>query len=281
MKFSDRIGITKPKVDIQTNSMDLELRTCLWNIFSNLLTKTASYTDAKSEEMNVFVIRFWHFFLKTPLDAIPHGWSGTYNIIRDYFFKVPWHEVYNILEFAASNYPTEYKISEFVNFCNSILESELSGYRFVGKQIAPITSKNEISEIEEALVSPFKTINSHLENALKLLSNRRSPDYRNSIKESISAVEALCRLVVGKPNASLGEALDIIKKEGKLNMHGALREAFDHLYGYTSSADGIRHAFSDEKVNADFDEAKFMLVSCSAFVNYIISKASKTGIKLE
>lgn len=279
-KFSDRIGITKPKVDIQVESMDLELRNCLWNIFSYLLTKTASYTDAKSEEMNVFVMRVWHFFLKAPLDAIPQGWSGTYNVIRDYFFKAPWYEVYNILEFAANNYPTEYKISEFVNSCNNILESELSGYRFVGKQIAPITSKNEISEIEEALVSPFKRVNSHLENALKLLSDRKSPDYRNSIKESISAVEALCRIVVGKPNASLGDALDIIKKEGKLDMHGALREALDHLYGYTSSADGIRHAFSEEKVNADFEEAKFMLVTCSAFVNYLISKAAKAGIKI-
>jgi hypothetical protein len=28
------------------------------------------------------------------------------------------------------------------------------------------------------------------------------------------------------------------------------------------------------------EEAKFMLVACSAFVNYLISKASKVGLKL-
>jgi hypothetical protein len=58
-----------------------------------------------------------------------------------------------------------------------------------------------------------------------------------------------------------------------------LKRGFDSLYGYTSSADGIRHAFSDEKINVGFDEAKFMFVACSAFVNYLKSKMVKAGIK--
>ena len=62
-------------------------------------------------------------------------------------------------------------------------------------------------------------------------------------------------------------------------IHGALKEAFDHLYGYTSSEEGIRHG-SIKESEVDFDIAKFMLVSCSAFVNYLVSRASKAGIKL-
>ena len=38
-KFSDRIGVTKPKVEIQIGSMDSELKSCLWNAFSDLLTR--------------------------------------------------------------------------------------------------------------------------------------------------------------------------------------------------------------------------------------------------
>jgi hypothetical protein len=155
----------------------------------------------------------------------------------------------------------------------------MSAYLFVGRQLAPITSKEEISEMEEALETPFKTVNTHISNAIKLFSDGENPDYRNSIKESISAVEAICRLIVGKENATLGQALDIIKREGNIELHGALREAFDHLYGYASTADGIRHAFSEEKISVDFDEAKFMLVACSAFVNYLKSKRAKAGIK--
>lgn len=52
-------------------------------------------------------------------------------------------------------------------------------------------------------------------------------------------------------------------------MHPALNGAFQKLYGYTSDAGGIiRHALLEED-SLDFKDAKFMLVSCSAFVTYL------------
>ncbi len=51
-------------------------------------------------------------------------------------------------------------------------------------------------------------------------------------------------------------------------MHPALEAAFTKLYDYTSDAKGIRHALLDED-RVTFEEAKFMLVACSAFVNYV------------
>ena len=53
--------------------------------------------------------------------------------------------------------------------------------------------------------------------------------------------------------------------------------AFVAIYGYTSDADGIRHAMIDDS-KCDFEDAKYMLVSCSAFVNYLIMKATKAGV---
>ena len=66
--------------------------------------------------------------------------------------------------------------------------------------------------------------------------------------------------------------------EKRIKLHGALKRAFNILYGYTSDANGIRHALLDE-ANLTFDEAKFMLVSCSAFINYLKGTASEAGIK--
>lgn len=165
----------------------------------------------------------------------------------------------------------------FKSVCNKILEEELSAYGFVGNRITQITKEEEIFEIEDALMNPLKNVRQHIENALMLLSDRKNPDYRNSIKESISAVEAICKLITKSEKATLGQALHIIKNKGNVEIHPSLLEAFGKLYGYTSSADGIRHALTDEKVNVGFDEAKFMLVACSAFVNYLTSK-SKTII---
>ena len=84
-------------------------------------------------------------------------------------------------------------------------------------------------------------------------------------------------LITKNKKATLGQALKEVKT--KVGLHGALEEAFSHLYGYTSSAEGIRHSLLDEPT-LSFEDAKFMLVSCSAFINYLVSKASKAGIKM-
>jgi len=112
---------------------------------------------------------------------------------------------------------------------------------------------------------------------LDLLADRKSPDYRNSIKESILAVESLCQLITGNTKVTLGQALKDI--ENKVIIHSALKKSFSNLYGYTNDADGIRHALLDES-NLNFEDAKFMLVSCSAFINYLKSKALTAGINL-
>ena len=179
---------------------------------------------------------------------------------------------------CGSNFNDESENRKFMETCNAVLESELSAYRFVGDKIVPMTSPDEIAEIEKALQvkGALHPIRNHLERALDLISDRRTPDYRNSIKESISSVEAICRLITGDTNATLGQALKQLEDK-HIALHGALKNAFSNLYGYTSSAQGIRHALLEEP-SLDFEDAKFMLVSCSAFTNYLIAKSSKAGI---
>jgi hypothetical protein len=123
----------------------------------------------------------------------------------------------------------------------------------------------------------LKGVSIHLTEALRKLSDRKSPDYRNSIKEAISAVEAICQKITNDQNAELGKALKILRT--KLNIHGALEQGFTKIYGYTSDGDGIRHAMMDE-ANLDQEDALYMLISCSAFINYLISKANKAGLQL-
>ncbi len=64
-----------------------------------------------------------------------------------------------------------------------------------------------------------------------------------------------------------------------IELHPIRKVVLDKFYNYTSDADGIRHALIDEP-NLSFEDAKFMLVSCSAFVNYLVTKASKAGITI-
>ena len=47
-----------------------------------------------------------------------------------------------------------------------------------------------------------------------------------------------------------------------------MARAFSQLYGYTNDASGIRHSLTDE-ATISYADAKFMLVTCSAFVSYL------------
>jgi hypothetical protein len=276
--FSQREGIKPAKSVIQMNDMDIDLRNCLWNAV------TLCYWDDMGVDFDysvheIFVKNIWVYHFKKPLDTLPNVWSQILKAIKKQYDDYKWYEVYDFIEYVVNNCFSKSKNKKFVELCNSFLEHELSAYRFVGGEITQITSQEEISEIEEALniSKPFKAVSIHIKRALALFSDKKSPDYRNSIKESISAVEAICKLIVKKERPDLGQALKILENE--IGLHPALKRAFNNLYGYTSDAKGIRHALLEE-AELYPEDAKFMLISCSAFVNYLVSKISKTEIKI-
>ena len=284
MLFSQRKGIKPVKSVMQVDSMDSDLRNGLWDALTIYYwdkVKDDWISYLKNEKINTLFKRLWHNYFKKPIDTLKDYWPDIYKETREYFFNFNWYGVYDFVEFIANNFSDEYnKVNpKFMDFCNSVLECELSAYRFVGGKITQITSKEEVSEIEEALETskPLKAVNTHLKRALDLLADRKSPDYRNSIKESISAVEAICNLITKEKKATLGQALK--KIENKVSLHPALKNAFSSLYGYTSDTEGIRHALLNEP-NLSLEDAKFMLVSCSAFINYLINKISRVGIKI-
>src|SRR5207245_9322079 len=109
--------------------------------------------------------------------------------------------------------------------------------------------------------------------AVQLLSHRSSPEYRKSVQEAISAIEALSQTMMGHKRGTLGKLL------GKIDgLHPAFKSALSSMYGFTSDAEGIRHALLDEPT-LSFTDAKFFLVQAAAFINYISGK--QTDKKLE
>lgn len=161
---------------------------------------------------------------------------------------------------------------KFVTMLNSYFKCLNFAYRVVDKEIVEITSKEEIAAIEDTLQDSTANIRMHLSKALELYAKRPEGDYSNSIKESISAVEAYCR---EKTNENtLGKALNHLETKG-ISFPKVLKEAFEKLYAYTNQGStGIRHALMDKDGTyvPSRDEALFMLVSCSAFINYLSKK---------
>jgi hypothetical protein len=268
--FSQRHGLKPMQKALQVEAVDLDLRNALWTAFDTVYCRTSSPTR---EQLNQLLTRFWLHYFKQPSDTRPVQ-DKLINELRSRFFGGMWYDVFDILEFIANE--CSHKTTEFVTKCNSAMERENSGYRFIQTQITSIISNDEIEAVETALECAVSGARVHLSTALAMLSDRTSPDYRNSIKESISAVESVCRVIAGQ-GTTLADALKSLRD--KLKLHGALEKAFSSLYGWTSDANGIRHALMDEP-NLSFSDAKFMLVACAGFINYLLGKAAELGIEI-
>jgi len=269
MKFSERQGIVKPADVIQKEEMSIHLRSSIWNILDREIWQSEGFVSNRQGGVgggiSTFAESLWELHFKEPTDQIRiFNDSEILKKIRYRFFDCSWHEVYDFLEFVLTYEPWRKDVTEQMNL---VLGRELAAYRVVHGHVTEIIDEVEIQALEEALADDnFPGVRDHLTTALEHLSRREDPDYRNSIKESISAVEAMAWHVTSKKSSTLGEALRELEKRHKL--HPALKQGFSKLYGYTSEADGIRHAMLDEP-NLTADDAKYMMVSCTAFVNYL------------
>lgn len=209
--------------------------------------------------------------------------NGRYHVIFDDYLnqgQLPWYRVLDLVEYVCKwvcvnieNYSyLEEPLKEFESRLNYEFDRLDYGYRVINHCVTDITSEVELEVINEAIASSKDNVSEHLQKAVKHYSARPNPDVRNSIKESISAVEAVCRELTG--DTTLGQALKHLENKGVL-IHNMLKDEFTRFYVYTNDSNsGIRHALMDEDGTymPSKDEAYYMLVSCSAFVNYLRRK---------
>lgn len=239
MRFSERTGMRQVAEIIQVDGMNDDLRSGIWNVLhSQVFGRTGFLNGYKRYAPRVYAFSkaLWADFFKLPVDKRPHVTSNILTEIRDYFFDCAWYEVYDFVEFCVA-----YEGNLLVEPLNTILEREIAGFRIIDGKVAPISSAKEVETVQSAIRDDtFPGASAHLKAALDLLSRKTDPDYRNSIKESISAVESVSCAIAGSASATLGTALKELSKNHAL--HPALRDSFLKLYGYTSDEDGIRHA---------------------------------------
>lgn len=276
-RFSQRIGVTEAPSIIQLESISDALRNSSWNFIVSLYNEGDAGWWCIAELSS-------QFFFKLPVDELPPYNNRRHEWLKKQFYGMPWYEVYDFVEFIVEYYQRsrdrpKYRKDQLHAIFNHMFEEELSGYRFVGGELVPLSSPAEVAEIESALATTSATglagAHAHIAAALRLLAKRPDPDYRNSIKESISAVEALSKQLGTAESQGLSGALTELGK--KVPLHGAFRSGLLSLYGYTSDEGGIRHAMLQEP-SLGYDEAKYMAVACSAFVNFLAAKAQAAGI---
>lgn len=277
-KFSERYGYTKPSDIIIREKMPIEIQNAICSCYDRLNSNFASlgYNRYSGDEYIDLENYLWTYFMNRREGDFRDGRS--YHIVATLYIEdksIEWYKKLDIIE-ETLNYLIGKRFNPiadlFAKDLNSQFERLNFAYRIIDYKIVEVSVKEEIVTIEEALQDSSKSIRSHISKAIELYAKKPSGDYRNSIKESISAVEAFCRLKTGEN--TFGKALNALESKGII-IPGQLKTAFDKLYSYTNQPEtGIRHALMDDtgSYTPKAEEALFMLVSCSAFINYLAKK---------
>lgn len=273
-----RFGYELPIVELNDEQIPKTLRDGLWDVtkacFFFEIANYPEYSEATfTDSFRYLTDIIWFSLYRESRDDISDDPEQALLQIKNKFYEFDFIGIYSFLEFMAT-YSTSQLVrntsaSNYTDFCNRVLEREKSAFRFADLTLVKITSEQELTEIKSAMKdSPSNSVSTHIKRAAELYGQRPSSDYRNSIKESISAVEAAVRYVTGEK--TMGVAKPLRKVVDEIRLHPALRDGFEKLYAFTSDESGIRHALLDESSITQAD-ARYMLVSCSAFANYLIS----------
>lgn len=97
------------------------------------------------------------------------------------------------------------------------------------------------------------------------------PDFENSVKESISAVESTLKVLLDQPSSTLGK---LLKDAG---LDSDVERLISQAYGYTSNRDFVRHGGTKPSTLTKA-EADFFLDFAASSIVYISARLKKPNI---
>ena len=264
MAFSERMGFKPTRALLQLDGIDAPLRVAIYNLIYEEVIEGWYNNSGRLGTGYYFARQLWTEYWRRGINVFPDSPRLFAPVLSDYVTGGAWFEIYDFIEFSLADPYLELDPDEV----NELLERDMSGYRIRAGVVVPITDDVELAAVDEALAigDQFNGARQHVKEALTKLAQRPNPDSRIAITEAVSAVESAARIVTGNHKATLGDALKVLEKRG--HVHPALKDAWLKLYGYTSDEHGLRHAMTEE-VDIDFATAKYMVVSCAAFVNLL------------
>ena len=280
--FSHRQGLVNKLSIITKDSINPDVINAIGSCYDILCHELKSYYSDNYIPKDI-ERELWVHFVNRRLANFEE--NGSYRLVFDELLtqsNLSWYRILDLVEYVCKwisvNVSTYPYIDGILKGFESCINQEFDrldyGYRIVNHCIVDITSDVEMDAINEAVSGSKDNVRKHLLSAIGHYSARPNPDVRNAIKESISAVEAVCRELTG--DDTLGKALKHLEEKGVI-IHSMIKDQFTKFYVYTNDSNsGIRHALMDSEGTyvPSKDEAYYMIVSCCAFVNYLRRKVA-------
>ena len=198
--------------------------------------------------------------------------------IQDHLKKCAWAEFYDFVELVGTllikkEVDGPFDGPEYFKECqtkvNALFQEDVIGwslndrselYRQIPKSLA-----KRVAATEAELTDRFELARVHYQKALTYL-HQHPIDEANSIKEIISALESVSRVIFPKAS-TLGDAVKLMRKDSRYAPH--LVDSLEKLYVYSNATPLVRHGH----VKAGHPllvEAELALFVGTAFIRYLI-----------
>jgi hypothetical protein len=189
-----------------------------------------------------------------------------------------WWRFYDLCELIFQYLYSEYKPwgEKFSELLNSLFVDEQLGFEMKDGKVEKVGSGFIDAQVKKArylLKEPeFKGADEHFEKAIKALNVRPNPDVENCVKDAVSAIESVGRIIVNDEKALLSDIIKDMVKKGAIPT--PLDQAIQKVYAYRGNQPGVAHgAVGASKMTVD--EAEFVLAMSAAMIIYLVKKGKK------
>ena len=283
MFFSERLGLGSQKT-LQLTELNERTRKRILNCFRWVYFSSVyrNVDGLKLSDSNIirFIVQLLdeYFGELAQYSTSLLNWMIVREKIESHILYDPWYQVYDLIEFFLQKYPYKRDNLKFIACINKVFEEENVGYRIIENRVVPIFEKSEVHEVINALqrTSEWKGVYDDLMSALGHFSDRKRPDYKDAIANSVRAIEGVAKLITHR-EGTLGELMP--KVQQILGLDENFAKAIGQLWRYANKV--ARHSDPEAQKTPSFEDAKFILITASVIINYLISKAQKKGIVLE
>lgn len=228
-------------------------------------------------------------------EGSPDAWDswGCQDFLETLVSGVEWYHFYDIVELIGqelkqwqeklykglsrpgeekmiSDRINEFGLNRYSGDINKLFNEENVGWRldrngFVVRE-SPKEMSDRIEKIEETLADEFEPAREHYRKAVRF-ANARPSDPENSIKEIVSAVESIGRVLHPKAN-TLGDVVKEMRREQVWPQQ--LVSVIEKFYGYACSEPAVRHG-APTISRVLLDDAEFCLHVGAALIRYMIA----------
>ncbi len=214
--------------------------------------------------------------LRTPVDHNVHLRGSEFIAsftVEKLIMNCDWWQFYDVCEVLWQGLEGKGERDRLSNEINILFREEHLGFELRDGKVEKTGSAFTDARVKEArylLKEPeFKGADQHFEKALKALNTRPNPDVENCIKDAVSAIESVGRIIVNDDKALLSDVIKSMTRNEIIPK--PLDEAIQKVYAYRGDQPGVAHGLVG-KSKVTIDEAEFVLAMSAAIIIYLVKK---------